>query len=324
MRDRTRGLRRAACWIAKATCFVAALSSSAFVADAARAAQIDLRLDVAYSGGNPAAGGSWELYARSDGLGLFTLGVDLLDIDNSVQFSAPVGTVNGTDPAGFAQQLNNAISGGRRLIVAQQALGPGAAEQGVFYGVGTLVNGSPDYAGALSGTNRIGPYINSLTGVQNIPWATTDPVWSEGVSLASGTFSAGDAPRFGSSANFPSGSIFTSLGTSTTLGSITNLVAFTTQVRTNLAFGVATGDYNDDGVVDAADYTVWRDSLGDSVTALTGADGSGNGLVDVDDYNVWKNHYGSMAPALAVAIPEPSGLLLGLGAALLLPGRRRR
>ena len=42
------------------------------------------------------------------------------------------------------------------------------------------------------------------------------------------------------------------------------------------------GDYNGDGVIDAADYTVWRDSLGQSGIGLP-ADGSGNGTVDETD-----------------------------------------
>ncbi|MEM8864125.1 MAG: choice-of-anchor Q domain-containing protein, partial [Planctomycetota bacterium] len=54
----------------------------------------------------------------------------------------------------------------------------------------------------------------------------------------------------------------------------------------------APGDYNRDGVVNAADYTVWRDTLGANVAPLTGADGDGDGQVTVDDYNVWRTHFG--------------------------------
>ena len=42
-----------------------------------------------------------------------------------------------------------------------------------------------------------------------------------------------------------------------------------------------TGDYNADGTVDAADYTVWRDTLrAERDAAGSGADGDGNGIVD--------------------------------------------
>lgn len=57
------------------------------------------------------------------------------------------------------------------------------------------------------------------------------------------------------------------------------------------------GDYNQDGTVDAADYTVWRDQKGTTVEPSTGADGTGDGIVDADDYSAWSGAYGqSLAP----------------------------
>jgi hypothetical protein len=56
------------------------------------------------------------------------------------------------------------------------------------------------------------------------------------------------------------------------------------------------GDYNVDGVVDAADYAVWRNSLGTHVIPGTGADGDGNGFVDNDDYEIWINNFGQGHP----------------------------
>jgi hypothetical protein len=68
------------------------------------------------------------------------------------------------------------------------------------------------------------------------------------------------------------------------------------------------GDYNLNGIVDAADYTVWRDTLG-SPTMLA-ADGDGDGDVDGDDYLVWKNNFGQSVPgsgaAVSGAVPEPA------------------
>lgn len=56
------------------------------------------------------------------------------------------------------------------------------------------------------------------------------------------------------------------------------------------SIGPPAGDYNNDAVVDAADYTVWRDNLGTSV-ALPG-DITPN-KVSSDDYLVWKNNFGA-------------------------------
>lgn len=55
------------------------------------------------------------------------------------------------------------------------------------------------------------------------------------------------------------------------------------------------GDYNHDGAVNAADYAVWRDTLGDT-----------------DSYDVWRDNFGDGlgGSAGSTAVPEPSALLL--------------
>lgn len=52
------------------------------------------------------------------------------------------------------------------------------------------------------------------------------------------------------------------------------------------------GDFNGDGAVDAADYTVWRDSLGQSVSPMTGADSNGDGLITQLDHTLWLENFG--------------------------------
>jgi len=66
------------------------------------------------------------------------------------------------------------------------------------------------------------------------------------------------------------------------------------------------GDYNDDNVVDAADYTVWRDSLGQAGPILT-ADGNRDGTVDGLDYDHWQVTFGASLGAgsgNATSVPE--------------------
>jgi beta-glucanase (GH16 family) len=70
------------------------------------------------------------------------------------------------------------------------------------------------------------------------------------------------------------------------------------------------GDYNDDGQVDAGDYVVWRRSLGQSGIGLA-ADGSGNASVGPEDFALWKQNYGSsiLSAAASMAVynvPEPT------------------
>jgi arabinan endo-1,5-alpha-L-arabinosidase len=70
------------------------------------------------------------------------------------------------------------------------------------------------------------------------------------------------------------------------------------------------GDYNRDGLVGAADYTVWRNAAG---TSNHVADGNGDGIVDSEDFDVWKAHYGdSLASGAAqiTSVPEPVNLAL--------------
>jgi hypothetical protein len=80
-----------------------------------------------------------------------------------------------------------------------------------------------------------------------------------------------------------------------------------------------TGDYNGNHVVDAADYTIWRGTLGQSTPAGTGADGNDSGIVDTADYTFWASHFGnqaSTAGSASAAVPEPSSATLSLIALL--------
>ena len=83
--------------------------------------------------------------------------------------------------------------------------------------------------------------------------------------------------------------------------------------------GSVDGDYNGDGVVDQADYTLWRNTLG-STTNLA-ADGNGDNVVNVADYLYWKARFGDGFSALGasaglVAVPEPATSLMAVAALL--------
>ncbi|QDU57031.1 alpha-L-fucosidase [Aeoliella mucimassa] len=65
------------------------------------------------------------------------------------------------------------------------------------------------------------------------------------------------------------------------------------------------GDYNNDGLVDLADYTVWRDQLG---SAYSIPNDNTPDSVSFDDYQTWKANFSSQASASAldsVSVPEP-------------------
>lgn len=83
------------------------------------------------------------------------------------------------------------------------------------------------------------------------------------------------------------------------------------------------GDFNGDLVVNAADYTVWRDHLG-STTALPNDNGLGTPIGSAH-YDLWKSNFQSGAGALgAAAVPEPAAVATCLLSAVGLFGLRRR
>ncbi|MEQ8848700.1 peroxidase family protein [Botrimarina sp.] len=63
----------------------------------------------------------------------------------------------------------------------------------------------------------------------------------------------------------------------------------------------ATADFNRDGAVNAADYTVWRDALGAAdVAPYSGGDASGDGAVGPEDYTLWSEQFGAAADELKI------------------------
>lgn len=70
------------------------------------------------------------------------------------------------------------------------------------------------------------------------------------------------------------------------------------------------GDYNQNGIVEAADYVLWRNTLGQTGVGLA-ADGDGDSEVDADDYDIWTQHFGDVtmgSGTTAAAVPEPGTL----------------
>jgi hypothetical protein len=90
----------------------------------------------------------------------------------------------------------------------------------------------------------------------------------------------------------------------------------------DLAFAVPPSvlcDYNRNGVCDAADYTVWRETLGSHTDLRANGDNS-NLVIDFADYTFWKFHFGESSGAGGAAwastngtgVPEPGSCLLSV------------
>jgi autotransporter-associated beta strand protein len=123
-----------------------------------------------------------------------------------------------------------------------------------------------------------------------------DSLFFNGVSQAAGTWGS-----LASTATFKS-EYFTGTG----------LLEVTTFVPPTLH-----GDYNADNVVDAADYTIWRDQLDASTTLPNDPT---PGTVTLTDYDVWKTNFGDTSGAAggssgiaeSNAVPESDAFVLML------------
>jgi hypothetical protein len=90
------------------------------------------------------------------------------------------------------------------------------------------------------------------------------------------------------------------------------------------------GDFNLDGSVGAADYAVWRKSLGASSATYMQGDADLDRDVDDNDYAIWRSQFGFLRGPLTAgsgsalaAIPEPAtSCILAVGATLVWISRR--
>jgi hypothetical protein len=94
---------------------------------------------------------------------------------------------------------------------------------------------------------------------------------------------------------------------------------------------VIPGDYNQDMVVNSADYAVWRAAIGTTKSSVHDtplADGNYDGVVDGADYVVWREHLGQVQTGTGAivggsVVPEPEAIvLLSIVAGLWLSRRR--
>src|SRR5262249_36008005 len=101
------------------------------------------------------------------------------------------------------------------------------------------------------------------------------------------------------------------------------------QIRLQVEFK---GDFNNDNVVDAADYVIWQKFNGQSSASnmYTRGDANGDKTVNAADYAIWRANFGKsitvagsgISPSLSV--PEPASIVLALSALGFFGCQRRR
>jgi len=294
-----------------------------------RAGQVDLSLNLQYNDRiDRGSGGTWSLVAKADqveNFGIASVSVKITGVSTQ-QVLGPTGQVNAGQTAGF-NFLDTGSGGTEEIQVFQFPIvdPSGTLEQPYFYGVGTLSGGAPDYAGKPAESQSIGPLFGTLTGVLGEPWGAagsdflSDPQWDIAVPLVGGQFAAGLSPSFVGLNPITQASVFSSLPPDiNSIGEVTQVSIVTTVLRDDFIEPNSVdppgnpGDYDLNGIVEANDYTMWQDTLGQSVLdPYDGADGNGNLVIDLDDYQVWKQNYGNTFPGYGagVAVPEPSNLV---------------
>jgi hypothetical protein len=215
---------------------------------------------------------------------------------------------------------------------------------GTLMGHGTVIGNILNTSGTVSpgsspGTLHIdGNYTQGATGQLLAELASTssfDRLLVDDVATLNGTLSVSLASGFSPNAGdeFEIITAGTVVGTFSTevlpssYGGIFYDVVYDPTAVT-LRIGGAAGDYNYNGVVDTADYIVWRKMQGMTGSGLA-ADGDGNGTVDTLDHDFWQARFGQTAATGSAptsgspTVPEPvSCFLLSVGA--LLVSRRDR
>ncbi|MEX2172271.1 MAG: hypothetical protein WD851_23325 [Pirellulales bacterium] len=242
-------------------------------------------------------------------------------------------TTSGDLTIGFAQiQVSGgasvAVSGGILLIESLGRVAGDSLISGVVVNGGRVEPGLNPGAttGVTTGTLDIdGIYIQSSTGILQIrlgggtPGTGYDQLQVNGVVALAGGLTVLPANTFEPSV----GDAFDILDWDSLSGTFDTLQLpmltdglnwDTSQLYTTgvlRVIDIVPGDYNQNGVVDAADYTVWRNTRG-STTNLV-ADGNGNSAIDAGDYGVWKQNFGRTSGAGSDAVvPEPASLVLAL------------
>ena len=87
------------------------------------------------------------------------------------------------------------------------------------------------------------------------------------------------------------------------------------------AIALAT-DFNNDGANDAADLAIWGAEQGWAVRQS--ADANGDGVVDAADYTLWRDGLAAGATPLPTTVPEPPAFCLLAGTLLTIGARAGR
>jgi hypothetical protein len=237
--------------------------------------------------------------------------VDLSDYDVVIWFAGEESSANDTFNATEQTLVTNFLSGGGKLFVSGAEIGFELEGQGAgaaFYNNALKADYIADDGNSYSTNGVAGSIFEGISltfdnGAQFYDVGTPDRVAAIGGSVVAMSYAA---PGSGGAALQ-----YTDAGS----GSRIVYLAFPFETITTAAnraavldrvfdfFGLAppppNADFNSDGTVDAADYTIWRDSQEQDVAAGELGDADFDGHVDAADYAIWKQQFGTSPGAAA-------------------------
>lgn len=98
---------------------------------------------------------------------------------------------------------------------------------------------------------------------------------------------------------------------------IFDLIVNATSVVLEALNQLLVGDYNEDGIVNAADYVVWRNHQGQEIALPNEDPAATPGMVTLEDYNVWVTNFGETTTNGSAAgntlVPEPASCAIAMG-----------
>ena len=235
--------------------------------------------------------------------------VDLVLADNDLEITAAATTtLDINEPIALNGQTLNILGAGT------VNLNSGTTGGGTINNSGTLGTASASSIGGnfnstgtididINGTGDLVQYDSLIVSGNATLGGTLDIDLADGVATPDSItiLSASNITNNGIMLGGPDGDLFTIDPSALASGNLTLVTGG----------GGLAGDFNGDGTVDAADYTVWQDGLGDNTYTAA-------------DYDVWSGNFGATsATGSSTAVPEPGALLLCCGLVGAVLGSRR-
>lgn len=256
------------------------------------------------------------------------------DVDVSIDAALVSGSLEKTGAGTLRLSQSNSQSGttvaaGKLLVTNTTGSATGGAAvsvgpNGAIGGTGTMF-GVVTVAGELAPGLSIGTInIGSLAmqsganlSIEIGSAASYDRVAvGGGVTIDSGAaidvaFAPGFTPTFGQSYSIltAGGAMTGAFGEVNTNGPAMIARSVAGGVVLELLSGLA-GDFNNDGAVNAADYTLWASNVGSPASVLLNVGDAET--VNAALYTVWRDNEGATLPATASTVPEPTAALLVL------------